>query len=78
MVALESVTPLLAAAAVALGSGLLAAHLFLRAQEEISLHPPALSFYAIVLGGIAASLGVISLTLPLLRQITGPEAARND
>ena len=78
VVALESVTPLLAAAAVALGSGLLAAHLFLRAQEEISLHPPALSFYAIVLGGIAASLGVISLTLPLLRQITGPEAARND
>ncbi|WP_250005234.1 FtsX-like permease family protein [Actinoplanes sp. M2I2] len=78
VVALESVTPLLAAAVVALGAGLLAAHLFLRAQMEISLQPPGLSFYAIVLGGVAASLGVISLTLPLLRQITGPEAARNE
>ncbi|MCY1143183.1 ABC transporter permease [Actinoplanes sp. Pm04-4] len=78
VVALESVTPLLAAAAVALGAGLLAAHLFLRAQMEISLHPPGLSFYGIVLGGIAASLAVISLTLPLLRQITGPDAARSD
>ncbi|MCO8269241.1 ABC transporter permease [Actinoplanes sp. TRM 88003] len=78
VVALESVTPLLAAAAVALGAGLLAAHLFLRAQMQISLHPPGLSFYATVLGGLAASLAVISLTLPLLRQITGPEAARGD
>ncbi|WP_250035095.1 FtsX-like permease family protein [Paractinoplanes maris] len=78
VVALESVTPLLAAAVVALGAGLLATHLFLRAQMEISLRPPALSFYAVVLGGLLASLIVISLTLPLLRQITGPEAARNE
>ncbi|GAB2605842.1 hypothetical protein Aab01nite_00610 [Paractinoplanes abujensis] len=78
VVALESVTPLLAAAAVALCAGLLAAHLFLRAQMETSLQPPGVAFYAVVLAGIAASLGVVSLTLPLLRQITGPEVARND
>ncbi|MBL7259588.1 FtsX-like permease family protein [Paractinoplanes lichenicola] len=78
VVALESVAPLVAASAVALCAGLLAAHLFLRAQMNMSLQPPGLAFYAVVLTGIAASLGVISLTLPLLRQITGPEVARND
>ncbi|MBM2614309.1 ABC transporter permease [Actinoplanes sp. LDG1-06] len=78
VVALESVTPLLAASAVALGAGLLAAHLFLRAQMDMSLQPPGFAFYATVLAGLAASLGVISLTLPLLRQITGPEVARNE
>lgn len=78
VVALESVTPLLAAAAVALGAGLLSAHLFLRSQMQMSLHPPGATFYAVVLAGIAASLAVISLTLPLLRQITGPEVARNE
>ncbi|GID27647.1 ABC transporter permease [Paractinoplanes brasiliensis] len=78
VVALESVTPLLAASAVALGAGLLAAHLFLRAQLDTSLRLPGFGFYAVVLTGLAAPLGVISLTLPLLRQITGPEVARNE
>jgi cell division protein FtsX len=78
VVALESVTPLLIAAAVALGSGLLAAHLFLTAQLDQSLSPPALSFYVIVVAGLAASLAVIASTMPLLRRITGPEAARNE
>jgi predicted lysophospholipase L1 biosynthesis ABC-type transport system permease subunit len=78
VVALESVTPLLLASVVALGSGLLAAHLFLTAQMDLSLSPPALSFYAVVAGGLAASLAVIASTMPLLRRITGPEAARNE
>ena len=78
VVALESVTPLVIAAVVALGSGLVAAHLFLTAQMRLSLSPPALSFYLIVAAGLAASLAVIASTMPLLRRITGPEAARND
>jgi predicted lysophospholipase L1 biosynthesis ABC-type transport system permease subunit len=78
VVALESVTPLVIASLVALGAGLLAAHLFLTAQMELSLSPPAISFYAIVVGGLAASLAVIASTMPLLRRITGPEAARNE
>ncbi|MDY7089715.1 MAG: FtsX-like permease family protein [Actinomycetota bacterium] len=78
VVALESITPLLAASAVAVGAGLLAAHLFLRAQLDMSLRLPGFGFYAVVLTGLAASLGVISLTLPLLRQVTGPEVARNE
>ncbi len=78
VVLLESVTPLLLAAVVALGSGLLAAQLFLTAQMDLSLAPPGASFYAIVVAGLAASLAVIASTMPLLRRITGPEAARNE
>ncbi|RSM53859.1 ABC transporter permease [Actinoplanes sp. ATCC 53533] len=78
VVLLESVTPLVIAAVVALGAGLVAAHLFLTAQMQLSLSPPAISFYAIVAGGLAASLAVIASTMPLLRRITGPEAARNE
>jgi hypothetical protein len=48
------VVPLLAAAVVALGAGLLSAHLFLRAQMEISLHPPGPAFYVVVVAGVAA------------------------
>lgn len=78
VVVLESVTPLVVAALVALGSGLLAAHLFLTAQMNLSLSPPQPSFYVIVVAGLAASLAVIASTMPLLRRITGPEAARNE
>jgi predicted lysophospholipase L1 biosynthesis ABC-type transport system permease subunit len=78
VVALESVTPLVLAALVALGAGLATAQLFLTAQLEENLAAPALSFYVIVVAGLAASLAVIASTMPLLRRITGPEAARND
>jgi hypothetical protein len=78
VVALESVTPLLTSAAVAGGAGLLCAHLFLRAQMDASLTPPPAGYYAIVAAGLLASLAVIASTMPLLRRITGPEAARGD
>jgi hypothetical protein len=78
VVALESATPLLAAAVVASGTGFLAAHLFLTAQMNYSLHPPSTAYYVIVVTGIVVSLGIIASTLPLLRRITGPETARNE
>lgn len=78
VVALESTVPLLTAAAVAIGTGLVAAHLFLTAQMEYALSPPGPSYYAVVAAGLVASLGVIASTLPLLRRITGPETARNE
>jgi hypothetical protein len=78
VVALESVAPLLLTAAVAAGSGFLAAQLFLRAQLEETLQPPHLSYYLFVLVGLGASLAVIASTLPLLERITGPETARNE
>ncbi|RAN95734.1 FtsX-like permease family protein [Micromonospora noduli] len=78
VVALESAVPMLAVAAVAIGMGLLAAHLFLRAQMGYTLVAPQLDFYVIVVVGLAACLGVIASTLPLLERITGPETARSE
>jgi predicted lysophospholipase L1 biosynthesis ABC-type transport system permease subunit len=78
VVALESAVPLLVVAAVAIGIGFLAAQLFLRAQMDYTLRPPGVDYYLIVIGGLAASLGIIASTFPLLERITGPETARNE
>ncbi|MEU7614228.1 FtsX-like permease family protein [Micromonospora sp. NPDC049204] len=78
VVALESAVPMLAVAAVAIGMGLLAAHLFLRAQMHYTLVAPEPRFYVIVVIGLATCLGVIASTLPLLERITGPETARSE
>ncbi|MFR9778106.1 FtsX-like permease family protein [Micromonospora sp. MS34] len=78
VVALETVVPLLTVSAVAIGMGFLAAHLFLRAQLHYTLLRPDLSYFLLVAGGLAVSLGIVASTLPLLRRITGPEVARNE
>ncbi|WP_406069929.1 FtsX-like permease family protein [Micromonospora sp. NBC_01638] len=78
VVALESAVPMLAVAVVAIGMGLLAAHLFLRAQMDYTLIAPGPGFYVIVVVGLAACLGIIASTLPLLERITGPETARSE
>jgi len=36
------------------------------------------AYYIIVLAGLAASLGIIASTLPVLDRITGPETARSE
>jgi hypothetical protein len=78
VVTLESTVPLLVAAAVAVGTGLLAADLFLQAQFGVALQSPGTTYYLSVLGGLVISLAVIAATLPLLNRITGPETARNE
>jgi hypothetical protein len=78
VVALESAVPMLAVAVVAIGMGFLAAQLFLKAQMNYTLTAPGVGFYAIVLVGLAACLGIIASTLPLLERITGPETARSE
>jgi hypothetical protein len=78
VVALESAVPLLAAAVLAIGAGLLGAQLFLTAQLQYHLHPPGLTYSLIVAGGLLLSLGIIAATFPLLRRITGPETARSE
>jgi hypothetical protein len=47
-------------------------------QLHYALQPPGAVYYVTVLAGLAASLGVIASTMPLLRRITGPETARNE
>ncbi|GAA0283286.1 FtsX-like permease family protein [Cryptosporangium japonicum] len=78
VVAFESTVPLLTVAAVAIGSGLLAAHLFLRSQLSISLRAPGTEYYLVVGVGLGVSLAVVASTLPLLRTLTGPASARNE
>jgi hypothetical protein len=78
VVLLESAVPLLAAAAVSIGAGFLAAYLFLRSQLSETLQLPGVAFYGIVAAGLIASLAIIASTLPVLRRISGPESARNE
>jgi hypothetical protein len=78
VVALESAVPLVVLAVVSIGTGFLAAGMFLDAQLDETLQAPSTSYYVIVCAGLLASLGVIASTLPMLRRLTGPEVARND
>jgi hypothetical protein len=78
MVALESAVPLLAVAAVSIGVGFAGAAMFASVQLQHPLVAPGAGYYLLTAAGIAASLAIIASTFPLLRRITGPEAARNE
>ena len=78
VVALESAVPLLAVAAISIGAGFAASAMFTTVQLQHALVGPDLAYYLLTVAGMVASLGVIAATFPLLRRITGPEAARNE
>jgi len=78
VVALESGVPLLAVAAVSVGVGFGAAAMYASVMLQHPLVTPGADYYVLAGAGIAASLGVIAATFPLLRRITGPETARNE
>jgi len=78
VVTLEAAVPLLVSVVVSASAGLLAAALFLRAQLDQTLQPPGAAYYALIAGGVIASLAIISSTLPLLGRVTGPDSARNE
>ncbi len=77
VIGLESALPLLVVSAIAIGTGFGAAAMFLKSQMEYDLVSPGAVYFGLVLLGLASSLGIIASTLPLLKRITGPEAARN-
>ncbi|MEV0192589.1 FtsX-like permease family protein [Kitasatospora purpeofusca] len=77
VIGLESALPLLVVSAVAIGTGFAAAAMFLKSQMHYDVVSPGGVFFGLVLLGLACSLGIIASTLPLLKRITGPEAARN-
>ncbi|MEV6057844.1 FtsX-like permease family protein [Streptomyces sp. NPDC052107] len=77
VIALESTLPLLAVAAISIGTAFAASALFLKSQMHYDLVSPGAAYYALVALGLVASLGIIASTLPLLKRITGPGAARN-
>lgn len=78
VVAFESAAPMLAVAGIAVGMGLLAAQLFLKAQMGYTLIMPGVGFAVVVVVGLVACLGIIASTGPLLERITGPETARSE
>ncbi len=78
VVALESAVPLLAVAAVAIGTGFGAAAEYASVAQHYAMVAPGAAYYLITAGGILVSLGIIAATFPLLKRITGPEVARNE
>jgi hypothetical protein len=78
VVALESAVPLLAVAAVAIGTGFGAAAEYASVAQHYPMVAPGVAYYLITAGGILVSLGIIAATFPLLARITGPEVARNE
>jgi len=78
VVALESAVPLFLVTAVSIVVGLVSGALYLHSQVGIAFRVPGIEYWAIVLGGLAASLAIIASTFPLLNRITGPEVARNE
>jgi FtsX-like permease family len=78
VVTLESAVPLLAVAAVAIGTGFAASAEFASVAQQHPMVAPGAAYYLITAGGILAALGIIAATFPLLARITGPEVARNE
>ncbi len=78
VVALESAVPLLAAAAVAIGTGFGATAMYASLEMQHPMAAPGAAYYLLTAGGILAALGIIAATFPLLARITGPEVARNE
>jgi hypothetical protein len=78
VVALESAVPLLAVAAVAIGTGFGAAAIYASLEMQRPMVAPGAAYYLLAGGGILVALGIIAATFPLLARITGPEVARNE
>jgi hypothetical protein len=78
VVALEGAVPLLAVAAVAIGTGFAGAAMFASEAQQHPMVAPGAAYYLLTAAGIVVSLGIIAATFPLLARITGPEVARND
>jgi ABC-type antimicrobial peptide transport system permease subunit len=78
VVLMESAVPLLAVAAVAIGTGFGAAAMYAAMEMKLSLVAPGASYYVITSAGIVLALGVIVAMFPLLRRVTGPETARSE
>ncbi len=76
VVALETAAPLIAIAIASAIIGLFASDLFLRSQLDLTLRPPGVAYFVIVIGGLVGALGVIGSTLPLLNRITRLENTR--
>jgi cell division protein FtsX len=76
IVALETAAPLVAISLLSAILGLVASDLFLRSQFGENLRAPGAAYFAIVGGGLAASLAIIGSSLTLLEPLTRAENSR--
>ena len=76
VVVLEAAVPLVLATFAAAGIGFLAADLILRTTGNYGVGSPPISYFLIVGGGLAAALGVVCATLPLLHRLTALRSVR--
>jgi len=67
----------LAGAGVA-ASGFAGAAMYATEAQQHPMVAPGAAYYLLTAGGIAAALGIIAATFPLLARITGPDVARNE
>jgi FtsX-like permease family protein len=78
VIVLESAVPLLAVAAVAIGTGFGASAMYAVTEMHLSLVAPGAAYFVLTAAGIVLALALILATFPLLRRITGPETARTE
>jgi hypothetical protein len=78
VIVLESAVPLLAVAAVAIGTGFTASAMYATMEMRLSLVSPGAAYYILTSAGIVLALVLILATFPMLRRITGPETARTE
>jgi hypothetical protein len=78
VILVESAVPLLAVAAVAVGTGFGASAMYATMEMRLSLVAPGAAYFVLTAAGILLSLALILATFPLLRRITGPETARSE
>ncbi|MGH3151344.1 MAG: FtsX-like permease family protein [Streptosporangiaceae bacterium] len=78
VVVLESAVPLLAVAAVAIGTGFGVSAMYAATEMQLALVAPGAAYFVLTAAGIVVALGLIAATFPLLRRITGPETARSE
>jgi len=76
IVALETALPLVVISVVSAFLGLLASDLFLRSQFSENLRAPGAAYFAIIGGGLVASLAIIGSSLGLLEPLTRAENSR--
>jgi hypothetical protein len=76
VIVMESAVPLLAVAAVAIGIGFAASAMYAATEMHLALVAPGAAYFVLTITGIVLALALIAATFPLLRRITGPDAAR--
>ncbi|MGI8475214.1 MAG: FtsX-like permease family protein [Thermomicrobiales bacterium] len=76
LIAYEAALPLVGVSLLSAALGLFVADRVLRLISRYSLQTPSLGYFMVVLGGMLAALGILAMTLPLMRKLTDLDTAR--